>query len=384
MRNTNKKGFTIVELVIVIAVIAILAAVLIPTFAGIIAKANQSADQHAVTQMNTILTSAQATNKLIVDGNDAETSINIYKALIAEGFSYEFDAYYEKYSFGYVVENGYAVIVLVEDGKVAYPKNHEGKTDYKQFFTAVEKSEDLLAAFDTGYVLLKTDAVFAEAIKISNDLTIVGNNKLLDEAHLTYDSGANSTVSINGATEDITVNMSGITIENAQDTYARGLNLGGNTGKVTLVLDNVNIESYYYALNIAASNEDGVDIIVRNSTLTGWAALNVWSKSNITFENCTLIGDSVTTSTDPANTFATIMINDGFKYDYPCSGEDSVLTFKNCTIETYSEAEVNNMRHIIVNVKSAVTFDGCTFKVNGATVSEMTKEVVEGATVTVK
>ncbi len=38
----NKKGFTIVELVIVIAVIAILAAVLIPTFSGVISKANQS------------------------------------------------------------------------------------------------------------------------------------------------------------------------------------------------------------------------------------------------------------------------------------------------------------------------------------------------------
>lgn len=42
MKN-NKKGFTIVELVIVIAVIAILAGVLIPTFAGIVAKANKSA-----------------------------------------------------------------------------------------------------------------------------------------------------------------------------------------------------------------------------------------------------------------------------------------------------------------------------------------------------
>ena len=42
MKKTNRKGFTIVELVIVIAVIAILAAVLIPTFAGITKKANES------------------------------------------------------------------------------------------------------------------------------------------------------------------------------------------------------------------------------------------------------------------------------------------------------------------------------------------------------
>lgn len=42
MRKNNKKGFTIVELVIVIAVIAILAAVLIPTFAGATKKATES------------------------------------------------------------------------------------------------------------------------------------------------------------------------------------------------------------------------------------------------------------------------------------------------------------------------------------------------------
>ena len=42
---TKKKGFTIVELVIVIAVIGILSAVLIPTFAGLVNKANKTALQ---------------------------------------------------------------------------------------------------------------------------------------------------------------------------------------------------------------------------------------------------------------------------------------------------------------------------------------------------
>ena len=42
MKTQNKRGFTIVELVIVIAVIAILAAVLIPTFTSIIDKAEAS------------------------------------------------------------------------------------------------------------------------------------------------------------------------------------------------------------------------------------------------------------------------------------------------------------------------------------------------------
>ena len=43
MKTNRKHGFTIVELVVVIAIIAVLAAVLIPTFASIIKKANDSA-----------------------------------------------------------------------------------------------------------------------------------------------------------------------------------------------------------------------------------------------------------------------------------------------------------------------------------------------------
>ena len=42
MNKKTKKGFTITELVIVIAVIAILAAVLIPTFSNVIKNANES------------------------------------------------------------------------------------------------------------------------------------------------------------------------------------------------------------------------------------------------------------------------------------------------------------------------------------------------------
>lgn len=55
MRNTKKKGFTIVELVIVVAVIAILSSVLIPTVAGLIEKANVSKDAQLVRQLNTAL-----------------------------------------------------------------------------------------------------------------------------------------------------------------------------------------------------------------------------------------------------------------------------------------------------------------------------------------
>ena len=55
MKKNNKKGFTIVELVIVIAVIAILAAVLIPTFSSVIKKAKVNNDIQLVRNLNTAL-----------------------------------------------------------------------------------------------------------------------------------------------------------------------------------------------------------------------------------------------------------------------------------------------------------------------------------------
>ena len=53
MKKNNRKGFTTVELVIVIAVIAILAAVLIPTFANLIHKANVANDTAVARNLNT-------------------------------------------------------------------------------------------------------------------------------------------------------------------------------------------------------------------------------------------------------------------------------------------------------------------------------------------
>lgn len=54
-RNKNKKGFTIVELVIVIAVIAVLAGVLIPTFSGVFDSANVAKDHALVKNINTAI-----------------------------------------------------------------------------------------------------------------------------------------------------------------------------------------------------------------------------------------------------------------------------------------------------------------------------------------
>ena len=116
MKNT-KKGFTLVELLVVIAILAILATVAVVGYTSFTEKAEKSADQQGVAQMNTVLNAAQVSDSLVVEGNDALTAINIFKVLVENGYNDELVAYYEKYSFGYIVEDGKAVIVLVENGR---------------------------------------------------------------------------------------------------------------------------------------------------------------------------------------------------------------------------------------------------------------------------
>ena len=77
MKRTNKKGFTLVELVIVIAIIAILAAVLIPTFSGVVENANQSSARQAARNAYTELMAVyNADLKSAVTGEATTAVIN--------------------------------------------------------------------------------------------------------------------------------------------------------------------------------------------------------------------------------------------------------------------------------------------------------------------
>lgn len=87
MKNKLKKGFTIVELVIVIAVIAILAAVLIPTFSSITNSARESAAlQEAKSGSETVLALTTGTlpeNSAFLVADDEESDTNDYTFVFA-------------------------------------------------------------------------------------------------------------------------------------------------------------------------------------------------------------------------------------------------------------------------------------------------------------
>ena len=112
-RNNKRKGFTIVELIIVIAVIAILAAVLIPTFAGAVNKANESKALQEAKNAYTndlALLDGQATNYMksgyvnfkdstdtaVASGKTYYTKIDETYVKVAEPKDAEIATYYEE------------------------------------------------------------------------------------------------------------------------------------------------------------------------------------------------------------------------------------------------------------------------------------------------
>ena len=112
MKKMNKKGFTIVELVIVIAVIAILAAVLIPTFSGVVDKAQESAAKQEL-----VAAYKEAFALAIADGyieaGDAETVSDFTFTFTADGADCTISAY--PTGFGYTADYADGAWTLTEE-----------------------------------------------------------------------------------------------------------------------------------------------------------------------------------------------------------------------------------------------------------------------------
>lgn len=122
MKTTNKKGFTIVELVIVIAVVAVLAAVLIPTFTSLVKKANLSNDQSMIRNMNTTLAMEVVPNSRFDYAGDAIAALN------ASGFEGKYTPYSSGFDYAYHLESN--TMYLVDDNNaVVYPDNKVSVAD---------------------------------------------------------------------------------------------------------------------------------------------------------------------------------------------------------------------------------------------------------------
>ena len=177
MRNTNKKGFTIVELVVVVAVIAILAAVLIPTFSGIIKKAQLSADQKAVQSMNTYIA---------MEGKEMDYN-QMFKLLSSKGYNNKsLVPVSNGYAF-YYIDNIDTVVLVDADNKVVFPeiKDITGKT-------VPAGNYNLVLGITNAVVSTPED--FADSAVNAGDVIVSGDIKNEDtiaiKANVELDNGA--------------------------------------------------------------------------------------------------------------------------------------------------------------------------------------------------
>lgn len=203
----SKKGFTIVELVIVIAVIAILAAVLIPTFANLIRQANKSSDTQLVKNMNTILSAAEALN------GKNETMADALQDILDAGYSVEkLTPTTEKC---HIVWNQKTdrMIFLDENFEVEYPKDE--KIDDTNDIWMVVGDKAALDAYQANYSIYLTEDFKEETVKVAHGLD-VGSCKTIKTVECVNESYA-GTILINMAGGNLTVNAPKATVNHYGD-----------------------------------------------------------------------------------------------------------------------------------------------------------------------
>jgi len=132
-KNT-RKGFTTVELVIVIAVIAILATVLIPTFSNLIEKANISVDTQNVRNMNVCLAT-------YINAGNPEDFGTVKDRLLEFGYGKDdnFVAKTKGYTFRWYAEKNIILLVNAE-GAVVYPEEYADLPNVKDKYKCFDLS----------------------------------------------------------------------------------------------------------------------------------------------------------------------------------------------------------------------------------------------------
>ncbi len=129
----QRKAFTIVELSIVIAVIAILAAVLIPVISGAIERANEVNDQSTLANINTILALES------VNTGSPNDATEIRKIIKAHGL--ELKTKSKGSYFWYDIANKRVVLAGLNDDGIALPENEVAAVDGAPIVFALAAAE---------------------------------------------------------------------------------------------------------------------------------------------------------------------------------------------------------------------------------------------------
>lgn len=120
MKRYDKRGFTLLELVIVVAAIVILSAVLIPTFSNVIDKANTSADIQLICNANRIISAEDDLQGRSISADEAdgillENGVNINNKTNDDN------------EFYYIAKKSMYVIFSKKENRIIYPELANGE-----------------------------------------------------------------------------------------------------------------------------------------------------------------------------------------------------------------------------------------------------------------
>ena len=232
-------------------------------------------------------------------------------------------------------------------------------------FVPVATADELTKAVADGEnVSLTAPIELSERLEVKKDITINGNGNAITIP-------TDRVINLANIAEPITVTLNNVDLNGpTQGTYTRGISIY-DVPKVKVVMDNCSLSANYYAINLASAAPNA-EIVVKNTTLTGWCAFQTHSPySNVTFENCTLIGlNDKGFNADGWNDFATVVVN-GYSEGNPDpdGAHGGTFTFKNCRIEA-NQTTGNTQYLLSVRAKNTTLIaENCSFYVDGTEVS---------------
>lgn len=335
-QQRKKSAFTLVELLVVIAILAILATVSIVGYTSFVNKANLSADQSAVTQINTLLYAEEAS------GNKPADSVAVRELLLANDVSVPVTAFSTNYIFYWLADENVVVLYSTADSKVVYPEEYISKeitltdsdlNNLSKEYTALigGKIYDDLATAISAASEGDTITIAAGAYELPDELSVgvslvgSGDNTML--AASTADCGtvlSGEKFDISDVTISMAINKYGLNIKSSETTLdnVKFVSDGSGTPWRAITISNtdqgedavVTLKNVYIDTNeggIRESKTNGTvivedstiyalypihfdggspTIIVKNSTLGGWTSYAACVES-ATFENVTFTID---------------------------------------------------------------------------------------------
>ncbi len=390
-KGNNKKGFTLVELLVVIAILAILAVVSVVGYTSFLDKARKSNDISLTKQMNTILQAEE------VDGDKNETAYEAVQQLEEGGLDVtKLTPTTDGYHYVYDIKQNRMFLLDSSKTKVA-PTDAEPSSNAYLFAFVGSKTEignfsDYSYYLKSGFNFTDTTTQSIKRMAVSSSgksLTIkdgasvdVGENK---NVKLTYESKITSDVVIRTTGDQATV-----TINPSSE--------GSSTGSVklygfaqTVAVDTSNSTSTTVSVS-GACNE----LVVASGTIeveeTGIVFKTVIpatiNNESVTIQNSGYVGDVYTTTTkiDVTKTNTSSVDSSSALYGQTTQSTSNTAVSGNTAGKNYEISTLSQLETFRDTVNAGATFEGktvelkkdITLKDGWTPIGEGTRKVVSG------